>query len=51
MLLTLTIMTQPSEQNSEAVKGKSVCWSPFFTNLEAFRPATLLKKRQKEPPT
>ena len=51
MLLTLTIMTQPSEQNSEAGKGKSLCWSLFFTKLEAFRPATLLKKRQKEAPT
>ena len=56
MLLTLAIMTQPLEQNSEAVAGgvfenfanftgKHLCWSLFFTKLQAFRPATLLKKR------
>ena len=53
--LTLTIMTQPPEQNSkEATRGvfknftsftgKHLCWSLFFTNLQAFRPALLLKK-------
>ena len=53
-LLTLTILTQPLEQNSEAAAGgvlknfanftgKHLCWSLFFTKLQAFRPATLLK--------
>ena len=53
-LLTLTILTQPPEQNSEAAAGgvlknfanftgKHLCWSLFFTKLQAFRPATLLK--------
>ena len=55
MLLTLTIMTKPPEQNLEAVTGdvfknfanftgKHLCWSFFFTKLQAFRPATLLKE-------
>ena len=54
-ILTLTILTQPPEQNSEAAAGgvlknfanftgKHLCWSLFFTKLQAFRPATLLKK-------
>ena len=53
-LLTLTILTQPQEQNSETAAGgvlknfanftgKHLCWSLFFTKLQAFRPATLLK--------
>ena len=55
MLLTLTIMIQPLEQNSEAVTGgvyenfasftgKHRCWSLFFTKLQDFRPPTLLKR-------
>ena len=55
-LLTLTILIQSPEQNSEAAAGvvlknfanfteKHLCWSLFFTKLRAFRPATLLKKR------
>ena len=54
-LLTLTILTQPPEQNSEAAvggvlknfanfTGKRLCWSLFFKELQAFRPATLLKR-------
>ena len=54
-LLTLTILTQPPEQNSEAAAGdvlknfanftgKHLCWSLFFTRLQVFRTATLLKK-------
>ena len=54
ILLTLTISTQPPEQNSEAAAGhvlnnfanftgKHLCWSLFFTKLQAFRPATPLK--------
>ena len=54
-LLALTILTQPLEQNSEAAAGdvlkifpnfteKHLCWSLFFKKLQAFRPATLLKK-------
>ena len=54
-LLTLTILTQLLEQNSEAATGgvlknfanftgKHLCWSLFFTKLQAFRPATLLKR-------
>ena len=53
-LLTLTIMTLPLEQNSEAATGdvlknlsnftgKRLCWSLIFTMLQAFGPATLLK--------
>ena len=49
-------MTQRPEQNSEALAGgvfenfanftgKHLCWSLFFTKLQVFRPATLLKKR------
>ena len=51
----LTILTQLPGQNSEAAaKGvlkkfenftrKQLCWSPFFTKLQAFRPAMLLKR-------
>ena len=54
-LLTLTILTQPPEQNSEAAAGsalknfanftgKRLYWSLFFKKLRAFRPATLLKR-------
>ena len=54
-LLTLKILTQPPEQNSEAAvgdvlknfanfTGKHLCWSLFFKKLQAFRPATLLKR-------
>ena len=55
ILLTLTILTQPPEQNSEAAaehvlknftnyRGKHLFWSlPFFTKLQASRPATPLK--------
>ena len=36
------------EQNSEAAAGdvlkKQLCWSFFFTKLQAFRPAMLLKR-------
>ena len=53
--LTLTIMTQLPEQNSEVLAGgvfkifanftgKHLCWSLFFTTLQAARPATLLKR-------
>ena len=53
ILLTLTILTQPPEQNSEAAAGhvlknfanftgKHLCWS-LFPKLQAFRPATPLK--------
>ena len=55
ILLTLIIMTKPSEQNSEAAAGgvlknfanftrKNLCWILFFTKLQSFRPATLLKR-------
>ena len=55
LLLTLTILTKPSEQNSEAAAGgvlkifsnftgKHLCWSLFFTKFQAFRHATLLKR-------
>ena len=48
LLLTITIMTWPPDQNSEAatkdVLKKHLCWSIFFTKLQAFRAATLLKK-------
>ena len=48
-------MIQPLEQNSKAAtRGvfknftnfteKHLCWSLFFTKLQVFRPATLLKK-------
>ena len=48
-------MIQPLEQNSKAATrgvfknftnftGKHLCWSLFFTKLQVFRPATLLKK-------
>ena len=48
-------MTHPPEQNSEAAAGnvlknfanftgKPLRWSLFFTKLQAFRPATPLKK-------
>ena len=54
-LLTLTILTQPPEQNSEAAAGgvlkifavftgKRLYWSLFLKKLQAFRPATLLKR-------
>ena len=54
-LLTLTILTQPPEQNSEAAvgdvlknfanfTGKHLCWSLFFKKLQAFRSAALLKR-------
>ena len=54
-LLTLTILTQPREQNLYADAGgvlKSFAKSQgstcvgvsFFTKLQAFRPATLLKR-------
>ena len=47
-------MTQPPEQNSKRAAGgvlknfanfteKHFCWSLFLTNLQAFRPAMLLK--------
>ena len=53
ILLTLTILTQPPEQNSEVAAehvlknfanftGKHLCWS-LFPKLQAFRPATPLK--------
>ena len=54
ILLTLTNMEQLPEQNLEAdgsapknfasFTGKYLCWSLFFTKLQAFRPATLLKR-------
>ena len=50
LLLTLTIMTQPPEQNSVAVAGgvkfhrKTSVLDSLFTKLQAFRPAALLKK-------
>ena len=47
-------MTQPAEQNSETVTAgalkianftrKHLCWSLFFTKLQAFKPATSLKR-------
>ena len=51
----LTILTQSLGQNLEAAaKGvlkkfenftrKQLCWSPFFTKLQAFRLAILLKR-------
>ena len=51
---TLIIMTQPPEQNSRGAAGgvlknfanftgKHLCWSLFFTKLQAFRQAMLLK--------
>ena len=54
ILLTLTILTQPPEQNSEAAAGdvlknfanftrKHLYLSLFFTKLQAVGPATLLK--------
>ena len=54
-LLTFTILTQSPEQNSEAAAGgvlkdfanftgKHLCWSLFFTNLQAFRSTLLLKR-------
>ena len=54
-ILTLTILTQPPEQNSEATAGgvlknfanstgKHLCWSLFLKKLQAFRPTTLLKR-------
>ena len=54
-LFTLTILTQPPEQNSEAAAGDVLksfanftgihsCWSLFFTRLQAFRPAALLTR-------
>ena len=53
-ITTLTILTQPPEQNSEAAAGhvlknfanftgKHLCWS-LFPKLQAFRPATPLKQ-------
>ena len=54
ILLTLTNMEQLPEQNLEAdgsapknfasFTGKYLCWSLFFTKLQAFRPATLSKR-------
>ena len=55
ILLTFTILTQSPEQNSEAAAGgvlkdfanftgKHLCWSLFFTNLQAFRSTLLLKR-------
>ena len=51
----LTIPTQPPERKSQAATGevlsfanftgKHLCWSLLFTKLQAFRIATLLKKR------
>ena len=57
ILLTLTILTQPPEQNSEAAAGgilknfanftgNHLCWSLFFKKLQVFSPATLLKISQ-----
>ena len=54
-LLTLTILRQPPELNSETAtgvalqnfanfKGKHLCCSLFFKKLQALRPATLLKR-------
>ena len=54
-LLTITILTQPPEQNLKAptggvlnnfaiFTGKYLCWSLFFTNVPGFWPATLLNK-------
>ena len=54
IFITLTIMTQPPEQNSRKatggvlnifanLTGKHLCWSLFFTKLQAFRHAILLK--------
>ena len=54
-LLTLTVLTQPPEQYLKAATGgvlinfanftgKHLCWSLFFTKVQAVRPATLLKK-------
>ena len=54
IFITLTTMTQPPEQNSKRAAGgvlknfanfteKHFCWSLFLTNLQAFRPAMLLK--------
>ena len=53
-LFTLTILTQPPKQNSEAATGhvlqtfanftgKHLRWSLFFTKLQVLRPATPLK--------
>ena len=36
-------MTQPTEQNSKGTAG-GVLEVSFFTKLQAFRPATLLKR-------
>ena len=52
-LPTITILTKPPEQNSEAAAegvlqnfenftGKQLCRSLFFTKLPVFRPETLL---------
>ena len=54
IFITLTIMTQPPEQNSKGATGgvlkifanftgKHFCWRLFLTNLQVFRPAMLLK--------
>ena len=56
ILLTLSILTQPPAQNSEAgtggalkyfasLTGKKLCWILYFTTLQAFRPGTLLKRK------
>ena len=55
VLLTLTVMIQLPKQNLEVAArgvlknianfmGKHLCWSLFFGTLQAFRPATLLKR-------
>ena len=56
ILFTLTIMTQPPEQNTEEAGAggvlkyfanftrKQLCRSLFLTKLQTFRPAMLLKK-------
>ena len=54
-LPTITILTQPPEQNSEAAAEdalkncenftrKQLCRSLFFTKLQVFRPETLLNR-------
>ena len=54
IFITFAIMTQPPEQNSKKAAGsvlkifanftgKHLCWSLFFTKLQAFRHAILLK--------
>ena len=54
ILLTIAILTQPLKQNSEAAArdvlkkfanftGNRLCWSLFFTKLQAFRPTAVLK--------